>query len=190
MATLFLRPSVTRFLLLLGAAGLAASQWLVFQYAPLEAEMKLIQKIFYTHLPLAWGGMLSFCAVFAASIAYLWTGNTRWHLLANGSAALGVLLASLALITGSFWAKKAWGLWWTWDPKLTTTLIMCFVYAGYLILGALDIPGRRKAAVQAVVGIVAFLDVPLVFFALPPVEKRTDVGSFADRKSTRLNSSH
>lgn len=165
MTDFFIRPGVNRLLLLAGAAGLAASQWLVFMYAPLEAEMKLIQKIFYSHLPMAWGGMLSFCAVFLASIAYLWSGRRTWHLLANSAAALGVLMAGLALVTGAIWARKAWGFWWTWEPRLTTTLIMCFIYAGYLVLGALDIPAKRKAAVQAVVGIVAFLDVPLVFFA-------------------------
>lgn len=165
MGAFLIRPGVTRFLLLTGAAGLAASQWLVFMYAPLEAEMKLIQKIFYIHLPLAWGGMLSFSLVFAASAAYLWSGNKKWNLLAGGGAAIGLLLAVLALVTGSIWARKAWGIWWTWEPRLTTTFIMCFVYAGYLMLGLLDLPERRRAAIQAVVGIVAFLDVPLVFFA-------------------------
>ena len=165
MNNLFSRPGVTRFLLLSGAAGLAASQWLVFMYAPLEVEMELIQKIFYIHLPLAWGGLLSFCAVFGASIAYLWSNCKKWHTIANCGASLGVLLASLALVTGAFWAKKAWGVWWTWEPRLTTTLIMCFVYAAYLIVRNMDLPPERRSKIAAVIGIAAFLDVPLVYFS-------------------------
>ena len=81
------------------------------------------------------------------------------------SAEVGVLLSGLALVTGMLWARKSWGVWWTWDPRLTTTLIMWFVYAGYLVLRGLDLPPQRKSLVCAVVGVVAFLDVPLVFIS-------------------------
>ena len=74
-------------------------------------------------------------------------------------------LSGLALVTGMLWARKSWGVWWTWDPRLTTTLIMWFVYAGYLVLRGLDLPPQRKSLVCAVVGVVAFLDVPLVFIS-------------------------
>ena len=149
------------------AGGLAAAfcQWLIFVYAPVESTMRLPQKIFYLHLPLAWWGLFSFFVVFVASIAYLRTRNFHWDALAGAAAEVGVVLAVLALVTGCLWGKPAWGVWWTWDARLTTTLVMCFVYAGYLIIRGMDIQPDRRAQVTAVLGIVAFLDVPLVFFS-------------------------
>lgn len=152
-------------LALAGGLALAACQWLIFVYAPIESTMRLPQKIFYLHLPLAWWGLLSFFIVFAASIAYLRTRNFLWDALAGAAAEVGVVLAALALITGSIWGKPAWGVWWTWDARLTTTLVMCFVYAGYLIIRTMDIQPGRRSQIAAVVGIAAFLDVPLVFFS-------------------------
>ena len=155
-----------RCILLLGLTGgvlLAACQWMIFVYAPLEATMGVVQKIFYTHLPLAWWAFVSFFVVFAASIAFLRTRSARWDHVAAAAAEVGVLCSGLALITGSLWARHSWGVWWTWDPRLTTTLIMWFVYAGYLVLRTLDLPPARRGMICAVVGIVAFIDVPLVF---------------------------
>jgi heme exporter protein C len=83
--------------------------------------------------------------------------------MARAGAEVGLTLAVLALVSGSVWARHSWGVWWTWDPRLTTTLVMCFVYAGYLALRGLDLPEQRKGTICAVIGIVAFLDVPLVF---------------------------
>lgn len=150
-------------LALLGGVLMAAGQGLVYGYAPLEATMGVVQKIFYTHLPLAWWAFVSFFVVFVASIAYIRTKAARWNHLAAAAAEVGVLCSGLALATGSLWARHSWGVWWTWDPRLTTTLIMWFVYAGYLVLRTLDLPEARRAMICAVVGIVAFIDVPLVF---------------------------
>lgn len=150
---------------IIGALGMIFCQWLIYIYAPTEATLGLAQKIFYIHLPLAWWALLSFFVVFAASIAYLVRRNPRWDRLAAAAAEVGVLFCGLALITGCLWAKRSWGVWWTWDPRLTTTLIMWFVYAGYLILRGLELNPARKRLICAVVGIVAFLDVPLVFIS-------------------------
>ncbi len=169
------------YLSLAAAAALASAQWLVFVYAPVEAEMKLTQKIFYIHLPLAWWALVSFFVVFVASIAFLRGKKRHWDTLADAAAEIGVVLAGLALATGSIWAKAAWWTWWTWDPRLTTTLIMWFVYAAYLVLRGLDLPWERKAAVRAVVGIVAFLDVPLVFFATRLWNSVHPAGTMASR---------
>lgn len=150
----------------LGLAGgvlMAACQWLIYAYAPLEATMGVVQKIFYIHLPLAWWSFVSFFVVFVASIMYLRGRASRWDHLAAAAAEVGVLCSGLALVTGALWARHSWGVWWTWDPRLTTTLIMWFVYAGYLILRTLDVPPARRGMICAVVGIVAFIDVPLVF---------------------------
>lgn len=148
-----------------GGLCLAFTLWLMLVYAPIESQMRLPQKIFYLHMPLAWWGLISFFLVFVASIVYLLSRKESWDILAGAAAEVGLVLAALALITGAIWGKPAWGVWWTWDARLTTTLVMCFVYAGYLILRGLDMQPARRSRLAAVVGIVAFLDVPLVFFS-------------------------
>lgn len=148
-----------------GALLLAGCQWLIYVYAPVEAVMGIVQKIFYIHLPLAWWSFASFFVVFVASIAYLRTRAAHWDRLAAAAAEVGVLCSTLALLTGSLWARHSWGVWWTWDPRLTTTLILWFVYTAYLVLRTLDISEARRGKICAVVGIVAFIDVPLVFIS-------------------------
>lgn len=152
-------------LLVAGCFAFACCQWLVYVYAPLEATMGIVQKIFYIHLPLAWWALVSFFVVFLGSICYLLKRSPGFDRLCAAAAELGVLLSGLALVTGALWARKSWGIWWTWDPRLTTTLIMWFVYSGYLVLHGLEMPRQRKTVVCAVLGVVAFLDVPLVFIS-------------------------
>ncbi len=157
--------ALPQILALLGGIAFAACQWLVFAYAPEEVTLGLAQKIFYIHLPMSWWALVSFFVVFGASVAYLWRRNPAADRLAAAAAEVGVLLGGLALVTGMLWARRPWGVGWTWDPRLTTTLIMWFVYAGYLVLRGLDLPPQRRNTVCAVVGVVAFLDVPLVFMS-------------------------
>ncbi|WP_300157876.1 cytochrome c biogenesis protein CcsA [Solidesulfovibrio sp.] len=148
----------------LAAAALSVlAQWAIWFYAPVEASMGVVQKIFYTHLPLAWWSFVSFFTVFAASVHYLARRRPGSARLAGAACEIGVLFSGLALATGMCWARPIWNVWWTWDPRLTTTLVMWFVYAAYLLLRASDVGGGRKDAVLAVLGVVAFLDVPLVF---------------------------
>lgn len=160
---------------------MAFAQWLIFAYAPVESEMGVTQKIFYLHLPLAWWGLFSFLLVFIGSVAYLRTRNEKWEILADSAAEIGVVLAGLALATGSIWAKAAWWRWWIWDYRLTTALVMWFIYAAYLVLRGLDMPAGRRAVVKAVVGVVAFLDVPLVFFATRLWQSNHPVGVMTSR---------
>ncbi len=124
-----------------------------------------VQKIFYTHLPLAWWALVCFGGVFVGSIMLLVRQQDVWDVFAGACAEVGVVFCSLALITGSLWARSAWNTWWTWDPRLTTALIMWFVYAGYLLLRGSGLGGANSGKLSAVVGIIAFLDVPLVFFS-------------------------
>ena len=145
--------------------GLAVSQYFIWVYAPLEQTMGVVQKIFYFHLPLAWWALFSFFLVFVASIVFLIKKDTKWDGLAGAAAESGVLLSALALITGSLWGRAAWNTWWTWDPRLTTTLVMWFVYCGYLVLRTAPINEQKRQKICAALGIVAFLDVPLVFFS-------------------------
>ncbi len=150
---------------LLSVLALLVSQYFIWVYAPEEMTMGLVQKIFYVHLPLAWWALVCFAGVFGASIAVLVTRNSAWDLLAGACAEVGVLFCGLALVTGSLWARSAWNTWWTWDPRLSTALIMWFVYAGYLILRGSGLGGSKSMNLCAVLGIIAFLDVPLVFFS-------------------------
>ena len=99
------------------------------------------------------------------SIAYLWKRNPRWDALAHASAEIGVILASIVLVTGIIWAKPVWGVWWAWDPKLTTTLVLWLIYVGYLVLRNYAASPAQGARYAAVLGIVGFVDVPIVYFA-------------------------
>ena len=158
-------PKVLMFLAFAAMLLMAVGQYVIWFHAPEEMTMGLVQKIFYFHLPLAWWSFAAFFGVCAASVMVLWTGREKWDVLAGCLAEVGVLFSGLALITGSIWGRAAWNTWWTWDPRLSTTLVMWFVYAGYLVLRAADAGGAKGARIRAVLGIVAFVDVPLVFFS-------------------------
>ncbi len=120
----------------------------------------------YLHVPAAWLAYLAFAVVFVASVAYLVTKRTRWDRLAAASAEIGVLFTALTIVLGSIWAKPVWGTWWTWDPRLTTTAILLLIYVGYLAVRRLSDSPARKARWAAVVGIVGFLDVPIVHLSV------------------------
>lgn len=152
-------------LVIIAFFAMLASNYCIWLYAPTEQIMGHVQRIFYVHLPLAWWGLISFFTVCVASIAYLKTRKWFWDNLAAAAAELGVLFAVLALVTGMIWGRISWGVWWTWDPRLSTTLVMCFVYAGYLLVRGMGLSRERRGMVSAVLGIIAFIDVPLVFFS-------------------------
>lgn len=152
-------------LALVGSMGLAFCQWLIYIWTPVEQTMGVVQKIFYMHVPLALWGFVSFFVVFAGSILWLVKKRIIFDCICGAAAELGVLFSGLSLITGMIWAKKSWGIWWTWDPRLTSTLIMWFIYSSYLILRKIEVSGQKRRSVCAVVGILAFLDVPLVFLS-------------------------
>jgi heme exporter protein C len=121
-------------------------------------------RILYFHVPMAWVAFLAFFVVFIASIQYLRTHNEKWDHLGRASAEVGLIFTTLVLITGAIWGYPIWGTWWSWDPKLTTTLILWFMYLAYLMVRsyAEEPRGPRFAAV---VGIVAFADVPIVYLS-------------------------
>jgi len=146
---------------LIGAAGYAA-----LFLAPPERTMGLIQRIFYFHVPSAWTGFVAFFISFAASIAYLLRRQAKWDWLAVASAEVGVAFFTCVLVTGPIWAKPVWGIWWTWDARLTSTFVLWILYVSYLILRTLVADPERRAVTSAVFGIFAFLDVPLVYFSI------------------------
>lgn len=156
---------MTSLLFLIATILTGIAQILIFFYAPVEESMGLIQKIFYYHLPFAILALLSFFLVFISSIFYLYKNSIYSDCFSRACAEIGVLFSGIALATGMIWAKKAWGVWWTWDPRLTTTFIMWFIYSAYLLIGNLEMTISRQRLIRAVLGIVAFVDVPLVFLS-------------------------
>ncbi|SDB04903.1 heme exporter protein C [Desulfonatronum thiosulfatophilum] len=153
------------YLAVIAALLLVIAHLVIWLHAPVELTMGLVQKIFYLHLPMAWWALLSFFLVFVGSVGVLLRKTDFWDALAGSAAELGVLFSGLALITGSLWARPIWNVWWTWDPRLTTALIMWFVYTGYLVLRTSPLPHIKRRTLCAVLGIVAFVDIPLVFFS-------------------------
>src|SRR5581483_2904919 len=147
------------------AACLVALAMIVF-YVPTDRVQGVVQRLFYFHLPLAWIAYLAFFMVLVASIAYLVTRNLRWDTIARASVELGVLFTTLTLVTGSLWGKPIWNTWWTWDARLTTTLVLWFIYVGYMMLRAYTPDLERAARFGAILGIVGFVDIPIVHFSV------------------------
>lgn len=148
------------------AVMMAVSVWLVFNYAPMEEVMGWPQKIFYFHVPIAIMCYVGFFLTFAGSIGFLWKKDFKWDRVAVAGAETGVLLTILMLATGMFWGKPIWGAYWTWDPRLTTSLILLIIFAGYLILRSRVEDETLRAKYAAVVGIVGYADVPLVHYSV------------------------
>ena len=140
--------------------------YLIFAVAPTDANLGNIQRVFYLHVPIALMSFLAFFIVFVGSIMYLIKRNSRWDSMALAAGEVGVVFVTLALITGVIWAKPVWNVWWTWEPRLTTTLVLWLIYVGYLMVRAYA-PNRPKAAIySAVVGIIGFVDVPIVYYSV------------------------
>ncbi len=152
-------------LILWGATllGMVVTIWMAFLYAPTDAVQGPPQRIFYFHVPVAWIGMLAFVVMAGAGVAYLWKKDERWDWLARASAEIGVVFISLALITGSIWGRTTWGTWWTWDARLTTTLILWFIYIGYLMLRSYMGRTPASALSGAVMAIICVIDVPIIY---------------------------
>jgi heme exporter protein C len=146
---------------LLGLAGYAA-----LFLAPTERTMGVIQRIFYFHVPSAWTAFVAFLIVFVANIAYLLGRASKWDWLGVSAAEVGLAFCSAVLVTGPIWAKPVWGIWWTWDARLTSTFALWVLYVSYLLLRTLVSDAERRAIVSAVFGIFAFLDVPLVYLSI------------------------
>ncbi len=153
-------------LLGLGFALMTAALYLVFIFAPAEEEMGQIQRIFYFHVSMAWVAFLAFFVVFICSILYLWKRAIKWDTIARFSAELGIVFTTLVLITGPIWAKPVWGVWWIWEPRLTATLVLWLTYIAYLLVRSYAAEESRGARFAAVLGIVAFIDVPIVYLSI------------------------
>jgi len=149
--------------LVLASVGL--SLILIFFYAPTEATMGDVQRILYLHVAMAWCGLASCIAMALCGAMYLARRRLEWDHWSQATAEIGWLCTTLTLVSGSAWAHKAWGTWWTWEPRLTSSLILWLIYAGIvLVRRSFDEPHHR-ARFGAVLAIVGASDVPLVIMA-------------------------
>ncbi|MEC9491234.1 cytochrome c biogenesis protein CcsA [Flexistipes sp.] len=146
--------------------AVALGLYFAFIYAPVENVMGPIQKIFYFHVASAWISFFAFFVTFICSFFVLFTNRYIFDDIASGSAEIGIIFCTIVLITGPIWAKPIWGTWWTWDPRLTTTLILWFIYVGYLMLRKFLDEEDKRAKFSAALGIIGFIDVPIVFFSI------------------------
>ena len=139
---------------------------LAFLYAPIDAStMGYSQKIFFYHAPIAETALVAFGVAFVAAILYLRSQDPRWDRLGVVSVRLGLVFSLLVMATGMIWGKAAWGTWWDWEPRLTTFLLVCFLYVAYFVLRSVVEEEQRRATFAAVFSIIAFIDVPITFFA-------------------------
>jgi heme exporter protein C len=139
---------------------------LVFLYAPLEAIMGQVQRVFYFHVANAWVGMLGFLVAAIAGVAYLRKGDRKWDIVGLAAIEISFVFFGIAIISGSIWARGSWGTWWTWDPRLTTAAICELVYAAYFMLRqGIEDPDRR-ARFGAVYAVLSFISVPLTFISI------------------------
>lgn len=147
---------------LAGLVGLGA----IFFWVPTDARQGIVQRIFYVHVPTALVAYVAFGMVLLGSVLYLKTHNRRWDSLAHASAEVGVLFTGACIVAGMLWGRPEWGTYWAWDPRLTTTFVMLMIYVGYLLFRAMATDPTRGARLAAVIGIVGFVNVPLVHYSV------------------------
>ncbi|RMD84941.1 MAG: cytochrome C assembly protein [Candidatus Dadabacteria bacterium] len=147
------------------AVAFLVSLWAVFVWVPTERMQGPVQRIFYYHVPSAWVGFLGIFIACGASIVYLYNRRTEWDHAAHAGVEVGVLFATIVLITGPFWARPIWGTWWTWDSRLTTTLILWLIFVAYLLMRQFTHGSETGARFAAVLAIVGTLDIPLIILS-------------------------
>src|SRR5216683_1293893 len=151
---------------LAAVAAMVVAAGFIFLYAPTDALQGPVQRIFYLHVSSAIAAYGCFALVLIGGIAYLWKENVAADRLARAAALVGLVFTTITLVMGMIWAKPTWGTYWTWDARLTSTLVLWIIYAGYLMVRRLVDPGRQAARFAAVVGIFGFIDVPVVHFSV------------------------
>jgi heme exporter protein C len=160
------QPSALKALNWITSALFAVALYMVLFYAPREAVMGEVQRIFYFHVAAGWVGALAFMVTAVTGIFYLLRGERHWDVIALASVEIGVVFTFINIVTGSIWARPIWNTWWTWDPRLVTATVMELIYVAYLMLRqGIEDPDRR-ARFAAVYGIVGFLSVPLTFLSI------------------------
>lgn len=146
--------------------GILFGGWFIFAVSPMESSMGFVQKIMYIHVPSAWTSFLAIFVAFVFSLLYLWKRDEKFDIIAHSSVEIGVVFCGLALMTGAVWAKPTWNTYWTWDARLTSTLILFLIFAGYLLLRRFSGYGEQQARISAVIAIIGFLDIPLIHLSV------------------------
>ncbi len=139
--------------------------WMVFWWIPIDISQGPVAKTVFIHVPLAWCSMVAIVLVAISSIYYLFNKKLFWDNLAQSTAEVGVLFGSLALITGIIWAKPIWGVWWTGEAKLTTTLILILIYAAYILFRSLYTNSMQMKKIAAIIAVIGAIDSPIIYFA-------------------------
>ncbi|MGH2760001.1 MAG: cytochrome c biogenesis protein [Actinomycetota bacterium] len=141
---------------------------LIFLYAPTEALQGEVQRIFYVHVPSAWLSYIGFFIAAGASVMLLRRRDDweRWDRIAVANVEVGLVFLTIVLTTGPIWAGRVWGQWWAWDARLTSTLVLWMIYAGYLLYRSLTPPGEHRARLSAVIALIGAIDIPVVHFAV------------------------
>ncbi len=153
-------------LLALGVVLLAVGHGMGLFWAPEEAMMREAGRILYAHVPTAWVALVTLTASFFAAVGALWTGRYGWDAAVEATAETGVVLTALLLFQGSMWAKPTWGYYWDWDPRLTTSAILLVLFVGVLVVRKVVTDPDRRLTVTAISTIVAYVDVPVVYFGV------------------------
>lgn len=155
-------------IVLAGMSGVAVlvALGMVFLYAPREATMGDVQRVFYFHVASAWVGFFAFFVTFLGGGGYLLRRERRWDILALSSVEIGLTFITMTVVTGSLWARPVWGTYWTWEPRLTISAVQLLIYVAYVMLRAAVEGMERRARFAAVYGVVAFVTVPLSWFAI------------------------
>ena len=159
-------PSIKTLLALITGVMMLVDLYFIFMVAPTDSVLGHVQRVFYFHVPIAIMSFLAFFVVFLGSLMYLIKRTPKWDAIAHASAEVGVVFVTLALITGIIWAKPVWNTWWTWEPRLTTTMILWLIYVAYLMVRSYAPTQSKGAIYAAVMGIIGFVDVPIVYYSV------------------------
>jgi heme exporter protein C len=159
-------PALLIGLVVLAVVLLAAALYAIFGVAPVEQQMGVVQKIFYFHVPSANAMYLGFIVCSICSAVYLKNRDDRWDAAALAAAEVGMLFCVAVLISGPLWARKAWGVWWTWDPRLTSTLLEAMIFFAYLVLRAFGTLGDVEKRFAAGLAIVGLLNIPVIKYSV------------------------
>ena len=166
MGVMLKKDTIGMVLGVLSVVAFVGGLGMVFFYAPREVTMGEVQRIFFFHVSSAWVGFLGFFVTALGGLLYLIRGKHHWDILALSSAEVGLAYISMTLVTGMLWAKPAWGTYWTWEPRLAISAVQWLIYVAYVMLRGSVISREREARFAAVYGMVAFITVPLSWFAI------------------------
>jgi heme exporter protein C len=159
-------PRTSNWLAFVSIGAVIAAQAYAIMTSPADADMGHLQKIMYVHVPAAWMTFISFFVVLVFSVRYLWRRQENDDLIAASAAEVGATFNGLTLMLGMIWGRPAWGVWWVWDARLTSTLVLFLIFVGYLALRAFTEDAQQKARWSAAVGAIGALNVPIVYMSV------------------------